>query len=386
MTTYFIFTGEVSGDLHGSKLIQALHQNEKQAAIFGVGGPRMRREAFQTIIPMEEFQVMGFTDVIRSLPRLIKLFYRVRNAILKQQPDCVILIDYPGFNLRLAKSLRKSGFKGKIVQYICPTVWAHGKERIQTLENYFDLLLTIYPFESELFAHTRLKVVYVGNPLVETIAEHSYQKHWLEQNRLPINRELIALFPGSRLSEVQRHLPVQLSIAEGLKKRDPTLHFAVSCGHESLRQWMIEQIEKSSLILNEEISFISPGQHYDLMKHCKTALAKSGTVTLELALHSVPTVVHYEVSLLNYLFARFYLKLSLPNFCIVNILNRKTLFPEFVGRILSSEQIKEELERLHFDPPYHLKIQKGCKTIQEILGSQSTHQLAVKAIEDLLQC
>ena len=133
MKTYFIFAGEASGDLHGSALIRSLKQKDPSCQINGVGGVLMRSEEFHCLINTELFQVMGFTDVFLALPRLIPLFKKVRDDILKSNPDCVILIDYPGFNLRLARSLRKHGFKGKLVQYICPTVWAHGKGRIKTL-------------------------------------------------------------------------------------------------------------------------------------------------------------------------------------------------------------------------------------------------------------
>ncbi|MDP1879513.1 MAG: lipid-A-disaccharide synthase, partial [Parachlamydiaceae bacterium] len=123
---FFIFAGEASGDLHGSRLIQAMHEKNPSIIFFGVGGPRIRQEKFSCITKMELFQVMGFTDVFKALPRLVKLFYFIRNQIILEQPDAVILIDYPGFNLRLARSLRKKGYRGKIIQYICPTVWAHG--------------------------------------------------------------------------------------------------------------------------------------------------------------------------------------------------------------------------------------------------------------------
>ena len=159
---------------------------------------------------MEEFQVMGFSDVLKALPRLWKHFYSLRNRILAEQPDAVILIDYPGFNLRLARALRQQGYGGKIIQYICPSVWAHGKQRIETLSLHYDLLLTIYPFESTYFEQSLLPVKYVGNPLEENIRTYSYQENWKETLHLPSSEHLIALFPGSRLGEIKKHVPMQL--------------------------------------------------------------------------------------------------------------------------------------------------------------------------------
>ncbi len=153
---YFIFAGEASGDLHGGPLVKALKQLNPASTITGVAGPAMRAQGVECLIPMEEFQVMGFSDVLAAFPKLWRQFHQVRDTILTTKPEVVILIDYPGFNLRLAKALRKKGFQGKIVQMICPTVWAWGKNRIHTMVNTLDLLLTIYPFEADCFANTSL--------------------------------------------------------------------------------------------------------------------------------------------------------------------------------------------------------------------------------------
>lgn len=383
MTSYFIFAGEASGDLHGSRLIQAMQAQEKPPALCGVGGPQMRQAGLECFIPMEQFQVMGFSDVLRSLPHLWKLFYEVRNLILKVKPEGVILIDYPGFNLRLARALRKQGYKGKLIQYICPTVWAHGKKRIETLEFYYDLLLTIFPFEAAYFSQTRLKVEYIGNPLIETLRNHHYQTDWHTQIGFPMDQEVVALFPGSRLGEIQRHVPQQLQTAAQLKKNHPHLRFALSCAQESLRQPLINLLRKSPLQLNEEVYIVPPRFHYELMKDCKTALAKSGTVTLELALHKVPTVVHYELSALNYLFAKIVLNLQLPHYCIVNILSNQRLFPEFMGHRLNPSDLKKSLEAIHDNPVEHGRIQNGCEKLRGLLGSKPSHQSAVKAIQKL---
>lgn len=225
MSNYFLFAGETSGDLHGSHLIQAIQAIDTSSLVSGVGGPRMRQQKFDCFVAMEEFQVMGLSDVLKALPKLWRLFFSVRNQILKTKPDAVILVDYPGFNLRLAKSLRKKGFQGKIIQYICPTVWAHGKNRISLLATYYDLLLTIFPFEKNYFSHTSLKVEYIGNPLVETIRTYPYQDDWQTKIGLPTHHEWIALFPGSRLGEITKHLPQQLLAAEELKKKTSASSF-----------------------------------------------------------------------------------------------------------------------------------------------------------------
>lgn len=384
MTTYFIFAGEASGDLHGSRLISSLQKGSiKPSSICGVGGPRMRQAGLECLIPMEEFQVMGFSDVLISLPRLWKLFHQVKNLILKMKPEGTILIDYPGFNLRLAHALRKQGYKGKLIQYICPTVWAHGKKRIETLESCYDLLLTIFPFEAAYFKQSQLKVEYIGNPLVETIRSHIYQPDWHTQIGLPMDKEVIALFPGSRLGEIQRHTPQQLKTAALLKHAYPHLRFALSCAQQSLQSSLIHLVQQGPLRLNEEVYIVPPQYHYELMQDCRTALAKSGTVTLELALHQVPTVVHYELTTLNYLFAKYILKLQLPHYCIVNILSNQTLFPEFMGRKLNPVDLKNHLENIHFNSARHQHIQDACEKLRHELGTKPSHDCAAKAIQEL---
>lgn len=386
MTLYFLFAGELSGDLHGSRLIQSLRYYDPNASLLGVGGPHMRKEGLECLFPMEDFQVMGFSDVLKAFPRLWKLFYQVRDVILKKKPDCLILIDYPGFNLRLAGALRKQGFKGKIVQYICPTVWAHGKKRIHTLTTHFDLLLSIFPFEAHYFSHTPLRVEYIGNPLVETIRTHSYQSDWMGQLGIPTHQEIIALFPGSRDGEIQRHASQQLQIAAQLKERHPHLCFAFSCAHESLQVRLSQLIQKSSLRLNEDLFIVPPHNRYELMKTCHTALAKSGTVTLELAIHHVPTVVHYELSTLNYLIAKYWLDLQLPYYCIVNILGDRMIFPEFIGKKAETTHLRDQLELLHFNTDQREEIQKNCQIIKNMLGNSSSHDLAARAIQELKKC
>ena len=382
---YFLFAGEVSGDLHGSHIIQSLLSVHPNAHLCGVGGPLMRKEQFECLIQMEEFQVMGFSDVVKALPHLWKQFFRVRDLIIKERPDVVILIDYPGFNLRLARALRKRGYEGKIVQFICPSVWAHGKGRIQVLADNYDLVLSIYPFEAAYFAHTPLKVTYIGNPLQTAIQAHAINRDWKEKTGLP-EREMIALFPGSRKGEIQLHVPLQLQAAAQLHRRYPHFIFVLSCAQPHLQQDLTRLVEKGPLRLNEELFIVPASFRYELMQSAQAALAKSGTVTLELALHSIPTVVHYELSFLNYLFAKFILRLNLPHYCIVNILANKTLFPELMGRHISPNDLHHHLEALLFNASLRNEIVEGCAAMQRTFGNLPSYQRAALAIEELTGC
>ncbi|MCE2983819.1 MAG: lipid-A-disaccharide synthase [Parachlamydia sp.] len=369
MKKVFIFAGESSGDLHGSHLMQSL---KGKMTFEGVGGPLMRKVGMQCLLPMEEFMVMGFTDVFKSFHRLVKSFYKVRDFILSSLPDCVLLIDYPGFNLRLAKALRKKGYKGKIVQYICPTVWAHGKKRIETMASSLDLLLVIFPFEVDCFKHTALKTAYAGNPLLETLQAYPYDPHWKKKLILP-DVPFIALFPGSRPGEIKRHAPSFLQAASKLKNKDEKMVFFLSCTHESHASSLIACIEESPLTLGKDV-FIVPREYtYEMMQGCEGALAKSGTITLELALHEKPTVVAYQLTKLNYMIAKYLLRLSLPYYCIVNHLAQKKIYPEFMQTKLDAGVLAEEIER-QINSKNDVK--QACQSIKsKLAGPQIAGQL-----------
>jgi lipid-A-disaccharide synthase len=383
MTRYFIFAGEASGDLHGARLMQAIHLTA-ESFFEGVGGPDMRKNGLSCFLPMECFQVMGFSDVCKQLPQLCKFFYQTRDHILKTSPDCVILIDYPGFNLRLARSLRRKKFRGKIIQYICPSIWAHGKKRIKILEASVDLLLTILPFEKKYFLPSSLKVSYVGHPLLETVQTHVYKEDWREQECIPVGPPLIGLFPGSRMAELKRHLPLQVNAALQLKNKFPSLVLAVACAQESLRDYLLCYLEKESL--QGIVHIVSPSFRYEFMRDCHTALAKSGTVTLELALHQIPTVVHYKLSTLNSLIAHYFLRLRLPYFCLVNILINQEVYPEWIKIPATSFILSQSLEKIYLDSFQREKIVQTCIQLKQKLHPLFAHQNAADAIRELMTC
>jgi lipid-A-disaccharide synthase len=377
--SFFMFAGEPSGDLHGSHLLAALKRKLPHYAFHGVGGPLMRNEGLDCVMAMEKFAVMGFSDVLRSLPKLVKQFYQVRNAILKQNPEVVIFIDYPGFNLRMAKALRKKGYKGKLVHYICPTVWAWGKKRIKQMNKTLDLLLTIYPFEEDCFAHTTLKVLYVGNPVKEEILEHAYNHNWYQELGLESKDNLIALFPGSRKAEIERNLPKQLQALQIFKQEHPSATFAISCANQESTQLIQGMVDRSVKLV--PIQF-----RYELMRDCDTAIAKSGTVTLELALHKRPSVVVYEVSKLNRFIARYLIRLKLHYFCIVNILLGKEVFPELIKEPYTPQLLADTLHSLYQKGIKRDGCIENCTKLDALLQEKRPSEQASRAILELLKC
>lgn len=382
----FIFAGEKSGDMHGSFLMKEIKKMIPNCYMDGVGGPKMRQEGLLPILQMEDFEVMGFSDVFLSLPKLLRQFYTIRRHILKANPKAVILVDYPGFNLRMARALRQVGYQGKLIQYVSPTVWAWGRKRIDQMAATLDLLLTIYPFERKCYTHTSLPVEYVGNPLQEYIRTHHYRENWHVPYGIPSTENLIALFPGSRLSEVKDNLPFQLEAAVLMKKKYPETIFALSHAHEKAYGIIKELIQSTPLKLDKDIFIVPKEITYDLMKSCRCAMAKSGTVTLELALHQKPSVVHYKVTRINRFFAEHILRLNLPYYCIVNILADKEIFPELIAYGLSAENLYYQLESLYRDGEARNTCISQCQVLQETLCDYNASEKAAEAIVKVLSC
>lgn len=382
----FVFAGEQSGDLHGSHLIKTLKEYLPELTFEGVCGPKMRAQKVNCFLKMEDFEVMGLSDVLLALPKLCKNFYKIRDHILKTSPQAAILIDYPGFNLRMAKALRQKGYRGKIVQYVSPSIWAWGKHRIEMMTKTLDLLMTIYPFESAYFAGSALNVEYVGNPIQEYLKHYSYDNKWQHHVGIPSTDALVALFPGSRQSEIKRTLPILLEAAKRLKDERPETLFAVSCSHEATSIILNDLLKTTSQSFRKDLFQIPKHYTYELMRDSRSAIAKSGTVTLELALHQRPTVAVYKLTALNRVYAKHILKLNLPHYCIVNILSKQTIFPELIENELSSDKLFQHVKALNDEGIERDHCLQGCADLRRILGQFKASTHAAETIMRLLRC
>lgn len=368
----FFFAGEQSGDVLGEKLMQALKKAAPSLRLRGVGGPLMRSAGLQSFMPMEHFQVMGLSDVLKAAPRLFQHFKAIKKEILTHQPKAVVLIDYPDFNMRMARSLKKSGYKGKLIHYVCPSVWAWRPGRIQTLASTLDLLLAILPFEPACFQHTSLPVTFIGHPLVTAVDTHCYALDWKKQTHLD-DRPILALFPGSRSGAISLNLPLQWEVAKRLQK-EYGCQIAISCARPELAPLLRN-------LTNETVALVPHHLRYELMKEAFAALATSGTVTLELGLHAVPTVITYKCTKLNYLVGHFIFRIHLPFYTLVNIICGKEVFPEFIYKDLTPDKICHSLKNLLEKKE---SCQTECKKLRTLLTQQNASEEAAKAIGALL--
>lgn len=371
----FVFAGEQSGDLLGGALLEDLKKSHPSLKTYGVGGLNMQKAGMQPIMPMAAFHVMGFLDVLLALPRLFKNYRHLKKTILQDNPKAVLLIDYPDFNLFLARALRKGGYKGKLIHYVCPSIWAWRKGRSATLVSHYDHLLTILPFEKELFAKTPLSVSYVGHPLVKTIQEHRYNTSWRTSKGIQENSPLLALFPGSRGSEITMNLPLQLETAKLFLRDYPDGQIALSMARKDLEPKIHAAAAKSGL----NPHFVPCEERYELMQTATAALATSGTITLELGLHATPTVVTYRMPLFNAFLGRFIFRIILPYYCLVNILAKKEIFPEFFDAFIEPKSVYISLQRVLENAK---EIKNECsfvkQTLQGTLSQSSSQTVALE--------
>lgn len=381
----FILAGEKSGDLLGANLFHSLKKEHPSLRVTGVCGRKMREAGVECFLRSEAFEVIGFVETLLSYPKIRRNFFTVRDYILANTPKVVVFIDYPGFNLRMAKELRNCGYKGKLVQYVSPTVWAWGKGRIEVMAENIDLLLTIYPFESSCFVDSPLPVTYVGNPIRESVAKYSYEKEWKKIFGIDEKKKVVALFPGSRKKELDLNLPYQLAVAEKIKKHSDDVCFVLSCAHDKIIPIMYKHLKKNSLQLNKDVFLLPKAYSYELMKDAYVAIAKSGTVTLELALHRCPSVVMYKVGWINRFIARYVLRLNLPHFCIVNILQKKEVFPELIAKKVSIKSLYAAFQSLFCEEKIRQECVQSCIDLEKQLPETQASANAAQAIGAFLQ-
>ncbi len=367
MTDLYLIAGEPSADKLGAPIAAALLEKASHLQITGIAGPRLRECGVTDSVRMEDLQVMGFSAVAAALPRLIKIFLHTRNEILRLNPKAVLTIDYPGFNLRLARSLRRCGYRGKLIHAVCPSVWAWGKRRIPLMAKNLDLLLTLFPFEKECFAHTSLPVEHIGHPLVSHIDAHIPFPDFHTCYGLDPAKPILALFPGSRQAVIKQNLPLQLEAAKQLQSR---FTIALSLSHPNRRE-LIRSLAPT-------LPLIEPAHTYDLMRSAHLAFATSGTITLELALFGVPTVVNYALSPLDAFLAKRIFRINLPHYCIVNILAKREVFPELIGPNLDAASLQRKAETLHRG-----ECIQGCREVRALLGESDA---SAAAAEKILSC
>ena len=376
---YYIIAGEASGDLHGSNLIREIKKKDGDAEIRGWGGSLMQETGAEIVKDYRDLAFMGFTEVIRNLPTILKNIKFCKSDISKFKPDVVIFIDYPGFNLRIAEWARKMGYK--TIYYISPQVWAWKESRVKSIRRNIDKMLVILPFEKAFFQKWNYETSYVGHPLVEVIERFKVSP---VANRLPViymtagkpiqpSLPLIALLPGSRKQEILKKLPVMLEASRAF----PDYQFVVA-----------EAPGQDSTFYDEILKYYPQAarvrnQTYALLMHARAACVTSGTATLETALFSVPEVICYKGSSVSYQIAKRLIKVKYIS--LVNLIMDKPVVKELIQDEMNVENIVTELKKLVSDDDTRKRIQKDYADLRALLSqggnaSEKAAQLIVNYV------
>lgn len=375
----FISACEPSGDIHGHDLAVALRARWPAICLDGVGGPRMR-SIMQPSFAMEELAVMGFADVFRALPRLARAFFRVRRHLMQTRPDLIITIDYSGGHLRLMRQLKKKGLCSKWLHYIAPGTWLGSKKRGRILETFADHLAVIYPHELQKWRSSSLPCSFVGNPV--QLAIGAFVKN-APIRAFVANGPCIGLFPGSRIAEIERNLPLLLRVGRQLIARLGG-HLRVSCCQTSGPNAPIAKC--IAKMVGDLASIAPPNETHQLMLCSHVALAVSGTVCLELALTQTPHVAIYQIGPVDNLIARYGLRLhrKLQFFSLPNLLLGDGIFPEHFGRCLDEGAILESALQLSRDSVARARCCAAGAKLDEMLTGKSLVRSAADIVQELL--
>ncbi len=356
-----LVAGEASGDAHAAKLVLALRENasESEFEFFGATGAKMRKAGVETIIKADDLAIVGLPEIARALPMFWNTFQTLKNEAIKRNPDAIVLIDFPDFNLKLAKSLKKSGLK--IVYYISPQLWAWREYRARTVKNSVDLLLAILPFEKDWYAKREIShVQYVGNPLAGEVVSALTKKDFCAKHNLDETKPIIALLAGSRHKEIARILPPLLETAALMETKNKNLQFVVTLAPT---RKLSEVEEAKSVVRNLPRNLIVvKDETREALNASDAAAVTSGTATLETAILGAPMAIVYKTSALNYKLLRPII--SVEHFGLINLIAGERLVEELIQDDFTPETLSAELFRL-LEPAMNKKMRERLREVVE---------------------
>jgi len=359
---YYIIAGEASGDLHGSNLIKGLREEDHQAEFRLWGGDLMQQASGTALVHhYKEGAVMGVTDVLSKAGKLLSNLSSCKQDILKWRPDVVILIDYPGFNFKIAKFAHREGLK--VFYYIAPKTWASRERRNRKLREYIDKLFIIFPFEEDYFSKRSIPYIYKGNPLIDAVDSHEYSR--------PHGDHYIAVLAGSRKGEISRMMPVCMQIADHLDCQVIVAGAPARSEEDYLRY--IDGRQNVKLIFNRT---------YDILKYADAAIINSGTASLEAALIGTPQVVCWSTSKLTIWVARHILKVArhIKFISLGNLIVDRPVFRELIQEDFTPDNILSELRLMLTDPQYHARMLEGYSDIRHALGGSGASRSVADAM------
>lgn len=370
---YFILAGEASGDLHASNLVKALQKKDPNATFQGWGGSLMAEQGVDVIKHYKELAFMGFIEVVQNLGTILKNEKLCHAQIMAFQPDAIIFVDYPGFNLRIAKWAKGKNFN--TLYYISPKVWAWKQSRAHKIKKYIDQMFVIFPFEVDFYKKYNYPVTFVGHPLMDAISQ--FNKHnstfasFTETNGLS-DQKIIAVLPGSRTAEIKAMLPTMLATANNF----PEFQFVIA-GAPSQPLSLYEEVAGTS---NIHIVF---GKTYELLSHSYAGLVTSGTATLETALFNVPQVVCYKGNQISYLIAKQIIKVKYIS--LVNLVLDYESVKEYIQQEMNVTNLTMELKKICFNQDDRSKMLNDYTALHKALGNAGASERTAEKIVDFLK-
>ncbi|WP_257306549.1 lipid-A-disaccharide synthase [Geothrix campi] len=370
--TLLVLAGEDSGDLHGAELLRELKARRPELRIIGVGGPRMTPFLDRKLADVKDLAVVGFVEVIKHLPRLNRLFKQILAAAQEEHIAGALFIDYPGFNLRMARALRKQLPAVTLHQYVCPQVWAWKKGRIPELGTVLNTLYCLFDFEPELFRGYPVDARFVGHPLVEVVQAECDRAAFFAETGLDPARPLVALLPGSRKGEIERLLPPMAELARRWRTARPEVQWVLPVAPTLDSAFVAAHLGDAPVTLVRD-------HPYAARAHADAALVASGTATLETALLGTPFAIVYKLNALTYEMAKRIVKV--PHFGLANVVARREVAPELLQGEVNPERLGVELARL-LDPEVARRIRAELGEVRGHLGEPGA---AGRVAEDLLR-
>lgn len=361
-----IIAGEASGDLHGSGLVRELVKQQPDLEIFGIGGDKMQQQGVALRYHINEMSVLGFVDVLKRFRFFRRVYHELVELMKKKRPELLILIDYPGLNLKLARAAKKQGIR--VLYYIAPQVWAWGSNRIPKMVRLVDKMAVIIPFEEKLFRNAGIDARFVGHPLLEVVASRMSKEEFFQINNLAADKKVIGLLPGSRLQEIIRLLPEMIVTAKRFVKKHPEFQVVIGRASSVPNELYRDLIGKNAEILLLENSA------YEVMQHSDLLIVASGTATLESALFETPLMIVYKVDPISYFIGKQLIQIE--SIGLVNVIAERKIVPEFIQTRFRWNYLLPEMEALLFDTERRNQVIRDLKQIKQKLGEPGAAQRA----------
>ncbi len=362
----FILAGEESADNHGAKLMQAILDKREDIQFIGIGGEKMIQKGLSSLVPMNNLAVMGFVEVLKHLPFFRQLTHEILTEIEKESPCHIVLIDYPGFNLRLAKKL-KERFKIPITYYISPQLWAWKENRVKTIRKYIDQMLVIFPFEENWYHERGVKASFTGHPIFDEYVPTEKEELCKKLN-LDCTQPIITLYPGSRQQEVDQHLPTLIQAAQKLSQHNNNLQFVLGAATQiNLKKWILPKWVKVET------------QHPQLaLEVADLAIVASGTSTVEAAVFRTPMIIIYRMAALSWWLST--LMVKVPFAGMVNIIAGKKIMPELLQNNFTVDQVVKKAEEILSNPDKLKEMQSELEKVSNTLKGNGASQNAAEKI------